>query len=132
MTAWLRRQKFRVRLGALVAAAVGLTVALAAFASYQFVHHQLYRQVDASLTDEVSVLANGSGQVSLATARSVFGQYNNSQLQVIEPSGQRRYPFLATADPVPICRPTRTCRSTGVTWRSRPRVEADRTSATSP
>ena len=50
MTAWLRRKSFRVRLGALVAAAVGVAVALAALASYFAVHHQLYSQVDSSLT----------------------------------------------------------------------------------
>ena len=53
VTAWLRRQSFRVRLGALVAAAVGVTVALAALASYFAVRHQLYSQVDSSLKSEM-------------------------------------------------------------------------------
>ncbi len=86
MTGWLRRQKFRVRLGALVAAAVGLTVALAAFATYHFVHHQLYRQVESSLNSEWGVLAN-NGPVNPAQVGHFFGLYNNSLLQIIDPTG---------------------------------------------
>ena len=51
MTGWLRRKSFRVRLGALVAAAVGVAVALTALASYFAVRHQLYSQVDSSLNE---------------------------------------------------------------------------------
>ncbi len=89
MVGWLRRQKFRVRLGALVAVAVGLTVAAAAFATYQYVHHELYRQVDASLNNEFSVLVNQNGEISQATVGHVITQYNNSLLQVIDSNGNQ-------------------------------------------
>ncbi len=87
MTGWLRRQKFRFRLGALVAGAVGLTVALAAFGTYLFVHHQLYRQVDSSLNSEIGVLASPQGVFQLGREANFFRQYNNSLLQVIDATG---------------------------------------------
>jgi two-component system sensor histidine kinase MprB len=84
---WLRRKSLRVRLSALVAAAVGLTVALAAFATYQFVHHQLYHQVESSLDNEWGVLTTNSGAVNPSQVGNFFGQYNNSLLQIIDSSG---------------------------------------------
>jgi two-component system sensor histidine kinase MprB len=44
-----RRLSFRARLGTFIALAVGLTVAVAAGASYFVVRHQLYSQMDSSL-----------------------------------------------------------------------------------
>jgi two-component system sensor histidine kinase MprB len=96
VTGWLRRQKFRVRLGALVATAIGLTVALAAFGTYQYVHHTLYSQVDTSLNNELGVLTNGQGQLQLGQKANVLREYNNSLLQVIDSSGN---PLLEFSSP---------------------------------
>ncbi len=101
MAGWLRRQKFRVRLGALVAAAVGLTITLAASATYLFVHHQLYHQVDSSLNGEVGVLASPDGAFNANRVAGFFRLYNNSLLQVIDQSGnQLQTPSSGPALPV--------------------------------
>jgi two-component system sensor histidine kinase MprB len=85
VTGWLRRKSFRVRLGALVAAAVGVAVALAALASYFAVRHQLYSQVDSSLQSELAASAQLSPGGSFSTDRvgSLLHRFNNSVLQVI-------------------------------------------------
>ena len=70
MTGWLVA-RFRVRLGTLVAAAVGLTVALAALAVYISVRHQLYSQIDSSLNEELAFLApQGQFRPDVASASS--------------------------------------------------------------
>jgi two-component system sensor histidine kinase MprB len=85
VTDWLRRKSFRVRLGALVAAAVGVAVALAALASYFAVRHQLFSQVDTSLQDELAASAQLSpgGSFSADRVASLLHRFNNSVLQVV-------------------------------------------------
>lgn len=61
---WSRRVGFRTRLSVLSAAAVGLSIALAAVASYLFVSHQLYREVDTTLQSDVYTLTH-SGRHNL-------------------------------------------------------------------
>jgi two-component system, OmpR family, sensor histidine kinase MprB len=61
MASRVRRISFRTRLGILVAAAVGVTVALASLASYLAVSHQLFSQVDSALVTEMSGLQNNPG-----------------------------------------------------------------------
>ena len=80
-----------------MAAAVGLTVALAAFATYQFVHHQLYRQVESSLDSEWGVLAT-NGAVNPAQVGRFLGQYNNSLLQIIDQNGNADAPHRSIRD----------------------------------
>jgi two-component system sensor histidine kinase MprB len=74
-----------VRLGALVAAAVGVAVALAALASYFAVRHQLFSQVDTSLQAEMSASAQLSSSRGFDPNRvAIFlGHYNGSLLQVV-------------------------------------------------
>ena len=85
VTSWLRRKSFRVRLGALVAAAVGVAVALAALASYFAVRHQLYSQVDSSLQAELlaSSQPSPSGTISADRVASLLSRFNNNLLQVV-------------------------------------------------
>jgi two-component system, OmpR family, sensor histidine kinase MprB len=101
VTAWLRRKSFRVRLGALVAAAVGVAVALTALASYIAVHHQLYRQVDSSLQSELTALSPG-GNLSLRQATPTLRRFNNSVLQVIGPDGQVIIPPTGIESSLPV------------------------------
>jgi two-component system sensor histidine kinase MprB len=101
MAGWLRRQKFRVRLGALVAAAVGLTITLAASATYLFVHHQLYNQVDSSLAGEVLALTNSQGVLRPGQQENFFRLYNNSLLQVIDETGTPQPFFNSPLEPNP-------------------------------
>jgi two-component system sensor histidine kinase MprB len=89
MTTWLRRKSFRVRLSALVAAAVGVTLALAALASYVAVRHQLYSQVDSSLENELAAAQHLSpaGTFNTAGVARFLSRFNNSILQVVTPDG---------------------------------------------
>jgi two-component system sensor histidine kinase MprB len=89
MTTWLRRKSFRVRLSALVAAAVGVTLALAALASYVAVRHQLYSQVDSSLENELAAAQRLSPAGTFNTDRvaGFLSRFNNSILQVVMPDG---------------------------------------------
>ena len=103
MTGWLRRQKFRVRLGTLVAAAVGLTVALAALAAYISVHHQLYSQVDSSLNEELAFLAP-QGQFRVDRGGGLQRRYSNSYLQVIDPNGSVALVLPPNSPALPISR----------------------------
>jgi two-component system sensor histidine kinase MprB len=103
VTAWIRRKSFRVRLGALVAAAVGVAVALAALASYFAVHHQLYRQVDSSLQSEMAAaprLSRG-GQFETTLVAGFLGHFDSSVLQVVGPSGIE-YSSTAPNPPLPV------------------------------
>jgi two-component system sensor histidine kinase MprB len=55
---------FRARLGTFIALAVGLTVALAAGASYFVVRHQLYSQLDSSLRSDAAAALNAGTSVT--------------------------------------------------------------------
>jgi two-component system sensor histidine kinase MprB len=86
---WLRRKSFRVRMGALVAAAVGVTLALAALASYFAVRHQLYGQVDSSLQNEANAVLGPSpnGTVDIGDLGRALRRFNNSSLQLVSSDG---------------------------------------------
>ena len=102
MATWLRRKSFRVRMGALVAAAVGVTVALAALASYFAVRHQLYGQVDSSLENELAAapgLSQGR-QINTGELGRLLRRFNNSILQVVSPDGTVEFPTGGTPLPV--------------------------------
>jgi two-component system sensor histidine kinase MprB len=102
MSSWLRRRSFRVRLGSLVAAAVGVAVALAALASYIAVHHQLYRQVDSSLQSEMGAaprLSRG-GTFSTGLVAGFLGRFNNSVLQVVAADGTVEFSSTAPGPPL--------------------------------
>ena len=101
MTTWLRRRSFRTRLGALVAAAVGVAVALAALASYYAVRHQLYTQVDSSLQSELSAISP-NGRVNLEQAPSILSRFNNSLLQVVASDRQVLLPIPGTQRALPV------------------------------
>ncbi len=77
-----RRISFRARLGILIALAVGVTLALAALASYFAVRHQLLSQVDSTLESEAT------GQQPVTIERVARGgnlaQIINFQGQIIE------------------------------------------------
>jgi two-component system sensor histidine kinase MprB len=76
-------------MGALVAAAVGVAIALAAVASYFLVRHQLYGQVDSSLQSELAAaprLAQG-GTFDPNGVGRFLGRFNNSILQVVSADG---------------------------------------------
>jgi two-component system sensor histidine kinase MprB len=86
---WLRRKSFRVRMGALVAAAVGVTLALAALASYFAVRHQLYGQVNSSLQNEANAVLGPSpnGTVDIGDLGRALRRFNNSSLQLVSSDG---------------------------------------------
>ena len=89
MPAWVRRTTFRARLSMLVALAVGLTLAVAAAASYFAVSHQLLGQVDSSLQGDVSIAQSLSPRGGLDPQRgAIFLRRNHdSFLQVIGSDG---------------------------------------------
>jgi two-component system, OmpR family, sensor histidine kinase MprB len=91
MAARVGRISFRTRLGILVAAAVGFTVALACLASYIAVRHQLFSQVDSSLESEMQAVQTTTSScgpgVTCFNPRQVAGflsHYSGSYLQVID------------------------------------------------
>ncbi len=92
MAARIGRISFRTRLGILVAAAVGVTVALACLASYLAVSHQLFSQVDSSLASEMQAVQNSSTCrpgvqqcfINTGQASSSLSDYSGSYLQVID------------------------------------------------
>jgi two-component system, OmpR family, sensor histidine kinase MprB len=97
----MRRISFRTRLGILVAAAVGVTVALACLASYLAVSHQLFSQVDSGLVSDAQTATrlgadcNGFAEVCSFNSRSVqqFLSHNgNSSFQIIDGQGNVWYP----------------------------------------
>lgn len=95
----LRRVSFRARLSTLSAAAVGLAIALSAVASYLFVSHQLYQQVDTSLGrdgDNITQLSprpNLDGTVDFNYgAAAHLAARSEDVLQLITPSGAVIYP----------------------------------------
>ncbi len=82
----VRRMSFRARLGTLIALAVGLTVAVAAVASYFVVHHQLYSQMDRSLQSDVQTAINPGGGINQRQAETLIAR-TGGFLQVISPTG---------------------------------------------
>jgi two-component system sensor histidine kinase MprB len=105
VTSWLRRKSFRVRLSALVAAAVGVTLALAALASYFAVRHQLYSQVDSSLQNELAFaqrLTSPDGSIDTGEAGRVLSRFNNSILQVVTPDGRAARIGGSPTSPLPV------------------------------
>ncbi|HLH47261.1 MAG TPA: hypothetical protein VKV25_08880, partial [Acidimicrobiales bacterium] len=60
--AWLRSQSFESRLSTLVAAAVGITVALASVIIYVAVSHRLQANVNQALRGDLSRCAPTGGQ----------------------------------------------------------------------
>jgi two-component system sensor histidine kinase MprB len=86
VTSWLRRRSFRARLGALVAAAVGVAVALAALASYYAVRHELNGQVNSSLQAEMSAVTAES--FNFGRAANIASHFNNSVIQAVTAGGQ--------------------------------------------
>lgn len=93
MTQWWARRptvSFRTRLGSLVALAVGLTVAVAALASYFVVRHQLLGQIDSSLNSDVTAAQSLSpyGGIQPNRVADFLGRTNpGGFLQVISSSG---------------------------------------------
>ena len=85
MPTWVRRTSFRARLSTLVALAVGLTLTVAAAASYFAVRHQLLGQVDSSLQSDVAIaqtLSPGGGLEPQRVAE-FLRRNHDSFLQVI-------------------------------------------------
>jgi two-component system sensor histidine kinase MprB len=93
----MRRISFRTRLGILVAAAVGVTVALACLASYLAVSHQLFSQVDSTLESEVGGLSNSQGPsagcgfdpscLNVGTIGRSLSRYGGGYLQLVDGQG---------------------------------------------
>jgi len=100
MAARVRRISFRTRLGILVAAAVGVTVALACLVSYLAVSRQLLSQVDSALVSDAQTAprlgadCNGFSQVCNFNGASVqqFLRSGNSFFQIIDGQGTVWYP----------------------------------------
>jgi two-component system sensor histidine kinase MprB len=89
---------FRARLGTFIALAVGLTVALAAGASYFVVRHQLLNQIDSSLQSDInsskSVTNGGVPFIDASRAASFLARSNSGGfVQVITASGTVDPPF---------------------------------------
>jgi two-component system sensor histidine kinase MprB len=87
VTGWLRRESFRVRLGALVAVAVGVTVALAALAAYIAVHHELYNQLDSTLNRDTGALLSSQQDLESSRVEALLNRYNDTLIQVIDSQG---------------------------------------------
>lgn len=88
MREWLRKATFRSRVTILVAAAVGLTVAVAALISYFAVSRALYRQVDNQLSNDIHLAESPTGSIDPRRASFLFGPVRNGDvLQIIGSSG---------------------------------------------
>jgi two-component system, OmpR family, sensor histidine kinase MprB len=105
MAARVGRISFRTRLGILVAAAVGVTVALACLASYIAVSHQLFSQVDSALVSDAQTAprlgaeCNGFTQNCRFNSGSVqqFLSHNgNSFFQMVDGQGNVWYSSTPT------------------------------------
>src|SRR5579871_4339141 len=97
MPAWVRRTSFRARLSMLVALAVGLTLAVAAAASYFAVRHQLYGQVDSSLQSDVSIAQSLSpgGGLDPQRVAGFLRRNHDSFLQVVGSDGSVAYTSIS-------------------------------------
>ena len=91
-----------------------LTVALAALASYFSVHHQLYSQVDSSLNGELAVLAHPRGSFAPTWPSVLQRHYNNSLLQVIDPSGNVDSVLPPSSPALPVSAPRPALATAGV------------------
>lgn len=85
----LRRVPLQGRLSSLAALAVGVTVAVAALVSYVAVSRQLYGQVDAQLSNDVTALTGYSpgGTFSASGASRLAARFRQDVLQVVGPDG---------------------------------------------
>ncbi|HUJ66210.1 MAG TPA: HAMP domain-containing sensor histidine kinase [Acidimicrobiales bacterium] len=109
MAARVSRISFRARLGILVAAAVGVTVALASLASYLAVSHQLFSQVDSALKSELSNAPGPSadcapGQTCLnpLTVGRFLSRYGGGSLQVVDGQQHVWYPAAGEGPTFPV------------------------------
>jgi two-component system sensor histidine kinase MprB len=95
-----------VRLSALVAAAVGVAIALAALASYVAVRHQLYSQVDSSLQNELAAATRLSpnGEFDPARVAGFLSRFNNSILQVVSADGTVEFSSTSPGRSLPVDR----------------------------
>jgi two-component system sensor histidine kinase MprB len=109
MAGRIRGVSFRTRLSTFTAVAVGLTVALAALASYITVHHELYSEVDSSLYSEAvraeqpigNGLFGGSSEINPNSVGDILRR-NGDYLQVITGSGVVEYSSIADGPPLPV------------------------------
>ncbi len=85
-----RRSSFETRLSGLVAAAVGVAVALTAVASYFLVAHQLRGQVQSSLLSYARTLDGPNGPFGYSAARSAirYAASTGDRVQLLLPGGQ--------------------------------------------
>lgn len=102
MSEWVRRTSFRARLSTLVALAVGLTLALAAAASYFAVSHELFGQVDSSLQGDVSIAQSLSpgGGLDPQRVSGFLRRNHDSFLQVVGADGN--IAFTSISPPMPV------------------------------
>ena len=104
MPDWVRRISFRARLSTLVALAVGLTLAVAALASYFAVRHQLFGQVDSSLQSDVSIAQSLSpgGGLDPQRVAGFLRRNHDSFLQVIGTDGGVAFTSIASGPALPV------------------------------
>ena len=104
MPTWVRRTSFRARLSTLVALAVGVTLAVAAAASYFAVSHQLVSQVDSSLQSDVAIaqtLSPGGG-IEPQRVAAFLRRNHDSFLQVVAADGTVAFTSIANAPAMPV------------------------------
>lgn len=89
MSLFGHRASFEARLSTLVALAVGVTIALAALASYLLVDHQLRGQVQSSLQSYVNTV-DGTSTFDKGAAQSAvrYAASTGDRVQLILPGGQ--------------------------------------------
>jgi len=104
MPQWVRRTSFRTRLSTLVALAVGLTLAVAALASYFAVRHQLFGQVDSSLQSDVAIAQNLSpgGGLDPQRVAGFLRRNHDSFLQVIGTDGSVAFTSIENGPALPV------------------------------
>ncbi|HVA73880.1 MAG TPA: ATP-binding protein [Acidimicrobiales bacterium] len=112
MPTWVRRTSFRARLTTLVALAVGLTLAVAAIASYFAVRHELLGQVDSSLQSDVSIAQSLSpgGGLDPQRVATFLHRNHDSFLQVIGTDGS--IAFTSISPPMSVSGPQAQLAST--------------------
>jgi two-component system sensor histidine kinase MprB len=89
MISKVRHLSFRARLGTFIAAAVGVTVALACLAAYFTVKHQLFSQVDSSLVGYVNrgLGVSPDGTMNIPEIARIVRSTDNGFVQVITDQG---------------------------------------------
>jgi two-component system sensor histidine kinase MprB len=99
----LRRVTLRTRLSILTAAAVGLTVAVAALVSFVVVRDQLDSQIRGQLSTDLQLaIPPGSDTLRAGYAASIVSHFRQDVLQIISPNGAVESPTPGGASPVPI------------------------------